>query len=390
VVGGCYAWSDAGGAHQGNNLRVRRRDQDGSLHQDSPIGGGGPGGAVFNSCNDLYEQITQVQVITIDGPNQVLEFYAPNPGCCSGGSVTVSIEGVCCPIPAPVNVSCDSYTLQGKANCAEVENNATNAAVSVKVPVIPGQTYSVRIGAGCLIYGGGIVFGQGKTLYGTRIRVFQGNDLGGSDLIFAGFAGSGSFNQAGWVGDERTYRHDLYSSCEVANAEGSSYPYSPLLVTATKNYIMLTADDVYDYHCGDNAGSELVEVCRLNLNTATPTYTRTNTSTPTWTPTATPTGTRTATRTHTPTATPTKSGTDSHLILMDTCMNGAGVPGKVASEKLEKAGIIVNMNTIPGDPRGPMDPSGIRLGTCAETTRGKKEKDMIKLATKIDKVLRSK
>jgi glycine hydroxymethyltransferase len=84
------------------------------------------------------------------------------------------------------------------------------------------------------------------------------------------------------------------------------------------------------------------------------------------------------------------SGTDSHLILMDTCMNGAGVPGKVASEKLEKAGIIVNMNTIPGDPRGPMDPSGIRLGTCAETTRGKKEKDMIKLATKIDKVLRSK
>lgn len=81
-------------------------------------------------------------------------------------------------------------------------------------------------------------------------------------------------------------------------------------------------------------------------------------------------------------------GTDSHLILMDTFMNGKGIPGKVASEKLEKAGIIVNMNTIPGDPRGPMDPSGIRLGTCAETTRGKKEKDMIKLAKLMDKVLR--
>lgn len=81
-------------------------------------------------------------------------------------------------------------------------------------------------------------------------------------------------------------------------------------------------------------------------------------------------------------------GTDSHLILMDTFMNGQGVPGKVASDKLEKAGIIVNMNTIPGDPRGPMDPSGIRLGTCAETTRGKTEKDMIKIADKIDKVLR--
>lgn len=82
-------------------------------------------------------------------------------------------------------------------------------------------------------------------------------------------------------------------------------------------------------------------------------------------------------------------GTDSHLILMDTWMDGKGIPGKDASVRLEKAGIIVNMNTIPGDPRGPMDPSGIRLGTCAETTRGKKEKDMIKIAQKIDKALRA-
>jgi glycine hydroxymethyltransferase len=81
-------------------------------------------------------------------------------------------------------------------------------------------------------------------------------------------------------------------------------------------------------------------------------------------------------------------GTDSHLILMDTWMDGRGIPGKEASERLEKAGIIVNMNTIPGDARGPMDPSGIRLGTCAETTCGKKEKDMIKLAQRINKILR--
>ena len=83
-------------------------------------------------------------------------------------------------------------------------------------------------------------------------------------------------------------------------------------------------------------------------------------------------------------------GTDSHLILVDTFMNGAGIPGKEASARLEKAGIIVNMNTIPGDPRGPMDPSGIRIGTPAETTRGKKEKDMIAIARKMDKVLRGK
>ena len=83
-------------------------------------------------------------------------------------------------------------------------------------------------------------------------------------------------------------------------------------------------------------------------------------------------------------------GTSSHLILMDTWMMGKGIAGSVASKLLEKAGIIVNMNTIPNETRSPMDPSGIRLGTAAETTRGKKEKDMIALAKRIDKVLRGK
>ncbi len=81
-------------------------------------------------------------------------------------------------------------------------------------------------------------------------------------------------------------------------------------------------------------------------------------------------------------------GTDSHLILVDTWQSGKGISGKEASTKLEKAGIIVNMNTIPYDTRSPMDPSGIRLGTAAETTRGKKEADMVKIAKKIDEVLR--
>lgn len=83
-------------------------------------------------------------------------------------------------------------------------------------------------------------------------------------------------------------------------------------------------------------------------------------------------------------------GTDTHLILVDTWMKGKGVSGKDASDKLEKAGIIVNKNTIPNETRSPMDPSGIRLGTAAETTRGKKEKDMVKIARKIDEVLRKK
>lgn len=79
-------------------------------------------------------------------------------------------------------------------------------------------------------------------------------------------------------------------------------------------------------------------------------------------------------------------GTDSHLILVDTILNN--VSGKEASDRLEKEGIIVNKNAIPYDSRPPTDPSGIRLGTCAETTRGKKEKDMVKIAERIDKILR--
>jgi len=77
-------------------------------------------------------------------------------------------------------------------------------------------------------------------------------------------------------------------------------------------------------------------------------------------------------------------GTDSHLILVDT----GAISGDEASNRLEKEGIIVNKNTIPNEPRSPMDPSGIRLGTAGETTRGAKEKDMIKLAQRIDKALR--
>lgn len=82
-------------------------------------------------------------------------------------------------------------------------------------------------------------------------------------------------------------------------------------------------------------------------------------------------------------------GTDNHLILVDVAGSTDGkITGKTASERLEKEGIIVNKNTIPFDTRTPVDPSGIRLGTAAETTRGKKEKDMIKIAEKIDKILR--
>lgn len=82
----------------------------------------------------------------------------------------------------------------------------------------------------------------------------------------------------------------------------------------------------------------------------------------------------------------TSGGTDNHVFLMDVWKEG--LTGKEASARLEKEGIIVNMNTIPFDTRSPFNPSGLRIGTPAETTRGKKEKDMIKLAHHIDTILR--
>tara|TARA_B100000683_G_C12159572_1_gene419527 strand:- start:105 stop:578 length:474 start_codon:yes stop_codon:yes gene_type:complete len=81
-------------------------------------------------------------------------------------------------------------------------------------------------------------------------------------------------------------------------------------------------------------------------------------------------------------------GTDNHLMLVDVWMDGKGVSGKEAEKRLEKVGIIVNKNTIPGEKRSPFDPSGIRLGAAEVTTRGMKEKDMIEIAEKIDKALR--
>jgi glycine hydroxymethyltransferase len=61
-------------------------------------------------------------------------------------------------------------------------------------------------------------------------------------------------------------------------------------------------------------------------------------------------------------------GTDNHLILAD--LTSKGVSGKIAAKALDAAGIELNFNTVPFDPRKPFDPSGIRLGTPAITTRG--------------------
>jgi glycine hydroxymethyltransferase len=71
-------------------------------------------------------------------------------------------------------------------------------------------------------------------------------------------------------------------------------------------------------------------------------------------------------------------GTDTHLLLVD--LTSKGVPGKVAAQALDRAKITVNYNTVPYDPRKPFDPSGIRLGTPAVTTRGMTPSEMEQIA----------
>ncbi len=82
-------------------------------------------------------------------------------------------------------------------------------------------------------------------------------------------------------------------------------------------------------------------------------------------------------------------GTDNHLILADV-FGSLGVTGKEAQTVLDEVGITLNMNTIAGDTRKPMDPSGIRFGTPAITTRGFKEKDCKYVAELMIKTLKNK
>ncbi|MDH2391817.1 serine hydroxymethyltransferase [Streptomyces sp. HNM0663] len=76
-------------------------------------------------------------------------------------------------------------------------------------------------------------------------------------------------------------------------------------------------------------------------------------------------------------------GTDNHLILID--LSGKDVPGKTAAKALDRAGIVVNYNTVPYDPRKPFDPSGIRIGTPSLTSRGLGVSHMPAVADWIDR-----
>jgi len=78
-------------------------------------------------------------------------------------------------------------------------------------------------------------------------------------------------------------------------------------------------------------------------------------------------------------------GTDNHLMLAD--VTPVGLTGKIAEEALDRAGITVNKNMIPFDQRKPLDPSGVRIGTAALTTRGMGTDEMKRVAAWILEVL---
>jgi glycine hydroxymethyltransferase len=79
-------------------------------------------------------------------------------------------------------------------------------------------------------------------------------------------------------------------------------------------------------------------------------------------------------------------GTENHMVLVDV-FGSKGVSGKEAEVALDKVGITLNKNMIPDDPRSPMDPSGIRIGVPAVTTRGMKEKEICQIAKWIKTVI---
>ena len=80
-------------------------------------------------------------------------------------------------------------------------------------------------------------------------------------------------------------------------------------------------------------------------------------------------------------------GTDNHLFLLD--LTETGLTGKALQEELDRRGITLNKNCVPGDQRSPFQTSGVRIGTAAMTTKGYTAEDFCRVAHRIDEVIRA-
>ena len=82
------------------------------------------------------------------------------------------------------------------------------------------------------------------------------------------------------------------------------------------------------------------------------------------------------------------SPTQTHMFLIDLTHTHPQLTGKMVQDELDRHGITLNKNTVPGETRRPMQASGLRIGTPAMTTRGWKEQDFIDCAHKIDEIIK--
>ena len=81
-------------------------------------------------------------------------------------------------------------------------------------------------------------------------------------------------------------------------------------------------------------------------------------------------------------------GTDNHLFLINLTRTHPHLTGKMVQDELDRHGITLNKNTVPGETRSPMQASGLRIGTTAMTTRGWKEQDFIDCAHNINEIIK--
>lgn len=82
-------------------------------------------------------------------------------------------------------------------------------------------------------------------------------------------------------------------------------------------------------------------------------------------------------------------GTENHLFMIDFSKTHPNLTGKMVQDELDKHGITLNKNCVPGEKRSPTEASGVRIGTAAMTTKGFTEKDFVKTAQEIDKIIRN-
>ena len=82
-------------------------------------------------------------------------------------------------------------------------------------------------------------------------------------------------------------------------------------------------------------------------------------------------------------------GTDNHLFLIDLSRTHPDVTGRQVQEWLDRWGITVNKNCVPGEKRSPKEASGVRIGCAAMTTKGYTEADFRQVARKIDAIIKN-